>query len=52
MVFYGSSVIRKVSDDIEDMLEVCQQIDTDFLRKRKWYSRLVGLVLRMAAPLL
>lgn len=52
VVFYGSSVIRKVSDDIEDMLEVCQQIDTEFLRKRKWYSRLVGLVLRMAAPLL
>ncbi|MCK9547289.1 MAG: cardiolipin synthase [Sphaerochaeta sp.] len=52
VVFYGSSVIRKVSDDIKDTLAVCQQINTEFLRRRKWYSRLTGLILRMAAPLL
>lgn len=52
VIFYGSSVIRKVSEDIEDTLAVCRQIDLEFLRRRPWYKRLAGLVLKIAAPLL
>ncbi len=52
VLFYGSSVVRKVYDDIEDTLAICRPIDTEFLRTRKWYSRLVGIILRLAAPLL
>ncbi|HZJ87642.1 MAG TPA: phospholipase D-like domain-containing protein, partial [Sphaerochaeta sp.] len=52
VVFYGSSVIRKVYEDMHHTLAISQRIDMEFLRKRKWYSRLMGTALRLAAPLL
>jgi cardiolipin synthase len=52
VIFYGSSVIRKVFDDIQNTLTVCRRIDKEFLRTRKWYRRLTGVILRLAAPML
>ena len=52
VIFYGSSVIRKVFDDVQNTLTVCRRIDKEFLRKRKWYRRLTGVILRLAAPML
>ncbi len=52
VVFYGSSVVNKVYDDMMHTLEVSQQITSEFMKNRPWYRKLMGLVLKLAAPLM
>ncbi|ADY12729.1 cardiolipin synthase [Sphaerochaeta globosa] len=52
VAFYGSSVIRKVYEDIQHTLQISERIAQDFHKKRPWYKRLLGLILKIAAPLM
>jgi len=52
VAFYGSSVIRKVYEDIKHTLAISEQISLAYMKNRPWYIRLVGLILKIAAPLM
>ena len=52
VVFYGSSVIRQVYEDIAHTLDISKEIDMDFMKKRPWYKRMTGMLLKLAAPMM
>lgn len=52
VLFYGSSVVKSVSTDIERILDVSQMITPKFLADRPWYQKIAGTILRLAAPVL
>lgn len=52
VLFYGSSVVKTVKEDMEQVLEVSQQITLEYLNKRMIYKKLAGTLLRLAAPVL
>ncbi len=52
VLFYGSSVVTSVSRDIENIMEVSRRITSEVLATRPWYKKVLGTLLRLAAPLL
>ncbi|MGE4454446.1 MAG: cardiolipin synthase [Sphaerochaeta sp.] len=52
VAFYGSSVIQKVYADIRNTLDVSRKVTMEFLRNRSLIAKLIGMVLKLAAPLL
>lgn len=52
VVFYGSSVIRQVYEDIDHTLDISKEIDMEFMKKRPWYKRMAGMLLKLAAPMM
>jgi cardiolipin synthase len=52
VLFYGSSVIMTVRDDIQGILDVSREITVEFMDSLPFYKKLFGTVLRLTAPLL
>lgn len=52
VLFYGSSVVQSVHADMVNILSVSRRITQEFLDARPWYRKLIGTILRLAAPLL
>ncbi len=52
VVFYGSSVVHTVRDDIAATLEVSHEVTLKEVYATPWYKRLARALLRMMAPLM
>jgi cardiolipin synthase len=52
VLFYGSSVIKTVREDIEQTLDLCQEITMEYMDSFPFYKKLMGTALRLTAPLL
>lgn len=50
--FYRNSVAIQVEEDFKKTLLQCQEITLDDCQKLAWYKKLLGLLLRILAPLL
>jgi cardiolipin synthase len=52
VLFYGSTVVQSVSADIVKIMDVSRRITPEVFAPRPRYKKLVGTLLRLAAPLL
>ncbi|WP_320128010.1 cardiolipin synthase [uncultured Sphaerochaeta sp.] len=52
ILFYGSSVIKVVSEDVKQTFELSEEITLEYMHSLPFYKRIIGTVLRLAAPLL
>ena len=50
--FYGSPVVDSVEEDIQDTLKKCQLITLEDCKKFSRVKKLIGLILRLFAPLM
>ncbi len=49
---YKSSSVKKMKEDFEHTLKMCQEITLKDLKNIKWYQTLIGTFLRIFAPLM
>lgn len=52
VLFYGSSIVQSVYADIVKIMDVSRRITAEVLAARPRYKRLLGTLIRLAAPLL
>jgi cardiolipin synthase len=52
VLFYGSSIVKTVRDDIARTLDLCQEMTLADMAAMPIYRKLTGTVLRLTAPLL
>ena len=49
---YGTECIKDIEADFQDMFSKCRQVTPETVRKEKWTTKLAGVLLKAAAPLL
>ncbi len=49
---YGTDCVPKIEKDFQDTLLKCRQVTKETLRHEKWTMRLLGSLMKVAAPLL
>ncbi|WP_066647320.1 cardiolipin synthase [Christensenella timonensis] len=49
---YGAQAVMQVKQDYLDTMPLCEEVDYEQVRRRKWYIRLMQAVLRVFAPLM
>ncbi len=49
---YGTDCIEAIEQDFRNTVAQCARVTMDTVRRERWYRKLVGAVLKVAAPLL
>ncbi len=49
---YGANCIADIETDYQDTLRQCREVTHETVKKEKWYNKVVGYLLKVAAPLL